>query len=271
MRRVSTATCTSGDPVSPSCFWCSRMISSLCSTTANFFFLLFAHFSLCLTHSTLYATTCINRYRAPKPPSAQSISYDPGLPYVAPVKVTLEIEEVGLDAALGAPEGRSYPDVRTSGIFLFAKADESCVDPAGRYHGVGIGQHVGCREADRPAALVSDHYLAPEHVGTSEEACSLGHFSTGDQSPYTGGADPASHAPAAYLNTYGRSTFLPHEPVEVTEVAEGLVPETKVLADYDHSGPTLANQHFLYELLWSLPGHGDIERYHPYLISPISE
>jgi len=232
-------------------------------------------------------------------PSAQSISYDPGLPDVAPnlpyeliyaressllpdtlheadvydtpVKVTLEIWEVGLDAALGAPEGRSYPDVRTSGIFLFAKADESCVDPAGRYHGVGIGQHVGCREADRPAALVSDHYLAPEHVGTSEEACSLGHFSTGDQSPYTGGADPASHTPAANLNTYSRSTFLSHEPVEITEVSDSLVPETKVLTDYDHPGPTLANQHVLYELLWSLPGHGDIERYHPYRISPITE
>jgi hypothetical protein len=36
------------------------MISSLCSTAANFFFLLFAHFSFCLTRSTLYATTCIN-------------------------------------------------------------------------------------------------------------------------------------------------------------------------------------------------------------------
>src|SRR5215203_298788 len=45
MRRVSTATCTSGDPVSPSCVRCSSMISSFCTATANFFFLLFVHFS----------------------------------------------------------------------------------------------------------------------------------------------------------------------------------------------------------------------------------
>src|SRR5918998_2432656 len=41
MRRVSTATCTCGDPVSPSWVRCSRIVSSLFSTTANFFFLLF--------------------------------------------------------------------------------------------------------------------------------------------------------------------------------------------------------------------------------------
>src|ERR687897_514823 len=41
MRRVSTATCTSGDPVSPSCVRFSRMISAFCSATANFSFLLF--------------------------------------------------------------------------------------------------------------------------------------------------------------------------------------------------------------------------------------
>src|SRR5215210_5800897 len=46
MRRVSTATCTSGDPVSPSCVRFSWIISAFCSATANFFFLLFVHFSI---------------------------------------------------------------------------------------------------------------------------------------------------------------------------------------------------------------------------------
>jgi hypothetical protein len=64
---------------------------------------------------------------------------------------------------------------------------------------------------------------------------------------------------------------MPHQPEEVAEVAGGLMPETKVLTDYDHPGPTFANQHISYELLWSLPGQGDIERYHPHLISPIPQ
>src|SRR5688572_24606605 len=187
--------------------------------------------------------------------SARSTNYDPGLLYVAPnllcelvdaressllpntlheadvynapVEIPLEVEEIGLDPALRAPEGGSHPDVRTCGIFFFAEADESGVDSAGRYHGVHIGQHVGCREADRPAALVSDHYLAPEHVGTSKEAGGLGHFSTGDQSPYAGGADPTLHAPTAYLNADCRSTRLPHEQQSVREVADSRMPETK--------------------------------------------
>src|SRR5215203_507530 len=275
------------------------MIFSLCSTTANFFFLLFVHFSIFKSFDPL----CYHMHQlvscAKVPRSARSTSYDPGLFYVSPnlfceyvdaressllpntlheadvynppVEIPLEVEEMGLDPALGAPEGGSYPDVRTCGIFFFAEADESGVDSAGRYHGVHIGQYVGCREADRPAALVSDHYLAPEHLGTSKEAAGLGHFSTGDQSPYAGGADPTLHAPTAYLNADSRSTSLPHEPEEVTEVALCLVPETKVLAYYDHPGPSLANQHVLYELLRGLPGQGDVERYHPHLISPVPE
>src|ERR671912_1643138 len=275
------------------------MISSLCSTTANFFFLLLVHFSLYKPFGPL----CYHMHQlvscAKDPGSALSTNYDPGLLYVAPnllcelvdaressllpntpheadvynapVEIPLEVEEIGLDSALCAPEGGSHPDVRTCGIFFFPEADLSSVDSAGRYHGVHIGQHVGCREADRPAALVSDHYLAPEHVGTTKEAGGLGHFSTGDQSPYAGGADPTRHAPTAYLNADGRSTRLPHEPEEVTEVAGSLMPETKVLAHYDHPGPTLANQHVLYELLWGLPGQVDIERYHPHLISPVTE
>ena len=78
-------------------------------------------------------------------------------------------------------------------------------------------------------------------------------------------------APTAYLNADGRPTRLPHEPAEVTEVAGSPVPETKVLADHDHPGPTLANQHVPYELLRALPGQGDVERYHPHLISPVTE
>src|ERR687889_80587 len=84
----------------------------------------------------------------------------------APVEVTLEIEEVGLDTALDTPEGGGHPDVRTCRISFLAEADESCVDPAGRYHRLRIGHHVGRRETDRPATLVSNDYLAPEHVGT---------------------------------------------------------------------------------------------------------
>jgi hypothetical protein len=178
--------------------------------------------------------------------------------YDAPVEITLEIEEIGLDAALSPSEGGGHPDVRTCGILFFAKADETSVDSLSRNHRVGIGQHVGGGKADRPAALVSDHYLAPEHVGTSKEAGSLGHFSTGDQSPYAGGADPTFHATTAYLNAYGRSTLLPHEPEEGTEVSGSLMPETKVLADYDHPGPTLANQHISYELLGGLLGQGGV-------------
>src|SRR5215212_6003638 len=149
------------------------------------------------------------------PRSAQSTSYNPGLLYVAPnlsrelidtressllpyalheadvynasVEIPLEVEEIGLDAARPQPEGRSHPDVRTCDIFSFAEADEASVDSAGRYYRVRIGQHVGRREADRPAALVSDHHLAPEHVGTSKEAGGLAHFSIRDQSPYAGG------------------------------------------------------------------------------------
>src|SRR5215203_850012 len=45
MRRVRTATCTSGDPVSPSCVRFSCIISAFCSATANFSFLLFIFFS----------------------------------------------------------------------------------------------------------------------------------------------------------------------------------------------------------------------------------
>jgi hypothetical protein len=134
-----------------------------------------------------------------------------------------------------------------------------------------MGQHIGRGKADRPASPVSDHYLTPEHVGTSKEASGLGHISTGDQSPYAGGADTALHAPTAYLNADGHSTSFPHEPEEVTEVAGSLVPETKVLTDYDHPGPTLANQHVLYELLWCLPGKGDVEWYHPHIIGPVKE
>src|SRR4029453_8706309 len=119
--------------------------------------------------------------------------------------------------------------------------------------------------------LVPHPSLAPEHVGTSKEAGGLGHFSTGDQSPYAGGADPTLHAPTAYLNADGRSTRLPHEPEEVTEGAGRRMTETKVLAYYDTPGPTLANQHVLYELLRGLPGQVDIERYHPHLISPVTE
>ena len=87
------------------------------------------------------------------PRSAESTSYDSGLLYVAPnlpyeliyaressllpdtlheadiynapVEVALEIEEIGLDPALGSPEGGSHPDVRTCGIFLFAEASVS--------------------------------------------------------------------------------------------------------------------------------------------------
>src|SRR5918994_5287308 len=98
----------------------------------------------------------------------------------APVEVTLEIEEMGLDTALGAPEGGSYPDVRTCHILFLIEADEPCVDAAGRYHRLRIGQHVGRREADRSAALVSDHYLPPERVRTSQEAGGLRYFSNGD-------------------------------------------------------------------------------------------
>src|ERR671921_1871650 len=273
------------------------MIFSLCSTTANFFFLLFIHFSLFnpfgpLCYHMHQLVSCAKDAR-----SARSTSYDPGLlnvapnllcefvdaressllpntlheadVYNAPIEITLEVEQIGLDPALGAPEGGSHPDVCTCGIFFFAEADESGVDSAGRYHGVRIGQHVGCREADRPAALVSDHYLAPEHVGTSKEAGGLGHFSTGDQSPYACGADPTIHA--VYLNAYSRPAHLPHDPQEIPEFSGSLVPETKVLADYDHPGPTLANQHISYELLGGLPGQGGIERYHPHLIGPVSE
>ena len=233
------------------------------------------------------------------PRSAESTSYDSGLLYVAPnlpyeliyarespllpyalleadvhnapVEIPFEIEEMGLDTALGSPEGGSDPDVRTSSILLLAEAYEAGVDSAGRNHRFRIGQHVGRREAYRAAAPVSYDNFAPEHVGTSKEAGSLGHFSTGDESPYAGGADPTPHAPTPYPDAEGRTTRLPHEPAEVTEVAGGLVPETKVLPDYDHLSPTLADEHVLYELLWTLPGQGDVERYHPYLISPVSE
>src|SRR5215218_11200404 len=161
MRRVRTATCTSGDPVSPSCVRCSSMIFSLCSTTANFFFLLFIHFSLFnpfgpLCYHMHQLVSCAKDAR-----SARSTSYDPGLlnvapnllcefvdaressllpntlheadVYNAPIEITLEVEQIGLDPALGAPEGGSHPDVCTCGIFFFAEADESGVDSAGRY------------------------------------------------------------------------------------------------------------------------------------------
>src|SRR5215210_2506000 len=65
MRRVSTATCTSGDPVSPSCVRCSWIVSVFCSATANFFFLLFVHVriirpiqSLMLPHASLSIGCC---------------------------------------------------------------------------------------------------------------------------------------------------------------------------------------------------------------------
>jgi hypothetical protein len=86
----------------------------------------------------------------------------------APVEIPLEVEEMGLDTALGASEGGSHPDVRTRGLLSFADADEPGVDSPGRYHRVRIRQHVGGRKSDRPATLVSDHDLTPEHVKTSE-------------------------------------------------------------------------------------------------------
>src|SRR5215207_9407442 len=58
--------------------------------------------------------------------------------YDAPVEITLEIEEIGLDAALGPSECGGHPDVRTCGILFFAKADETSVDPLSRNHRVGI-------------------------------------------------------------------------------------------------------------------------------------
>jgi hypothetical protein len=74
-----------------------------------------------------------------------------------------------------------------------------------------------------------------------------------------------------YLNAYSRPAHFPHDPQEIPEFSGSLVPETKVLADYDHPGPTLANQHISYELLGGLLGQGSIERYHPHLIGPVSE
>src|SRR5215210_453029 len=88
--------------------------------------------------------------------------------YHAPVEISLEVEEMSLDPALGTSEGWSHPDVRTRGILIFADANEPGIDPAGGYHRVRIGQHVGGREPDRPATLVSDHDLTPKHVRTSE-------------------------------------------------------------------------------------------------------
>jgi len=48
------------------------------------------------------------------------------------------------------------------------------------------------------------------------------------------------------------------------------VPETKILSDNDHPGITLANEHISYELLRGLPGEVGIERYHPYLVGPVT-
>src|SRR5215208_4490779 len=90
-----------------------------------------------------------------RPRSARSTSYDPGLLHVAPnllcelvdaressllpntlheadvynapVEIPLEVEEIGLDPALGAPEGGCHTEVRTCSIFFFAEADESGV------------------------------------------------------------------------------------------------------------------------------------------------
>src|SRR5918995_1922980 len=52
----------------------------------------------------------------------------------APVEIALEVEEMGLDTALGASEGGSHPDVSTRNILIFTDADEPGVDPPGRYH-----------------------------------------------------------------------------------------------------------------------------------------
>ncbi len=174
--------------------------------------------------------------------------------YHAPVEVSLEVEEMSLDADLGPPEGRSHADVRTRGVLFFATADEPGVDSAGRYNGVRIRHHVCRWKADGPASLVSDHYLSPEHVGASEEAGGLGHFSLGDQSPYAGGADPTLHAGTAYLNCNGRPPCLPHESQEVLKISGSPVPETKVRADYDYLGPYLPHQNVPHKLFGALPG-----------------
>src|SRR5215210_2894333 len=174
--------------------------------------------------------------------------------YHAPVQIPLEIDEMSLDAALDPPESRRHADVRTRGILFFAKTDEPGVDSASRYNGVRIRHHVCRWKADGPASLVSDHYLSPEHVGASEEADGLGHFSLGDQSPYAGGADPTLNAGTAYPNRNSRPPCLPHEPQEVLKISGSPVPETKVRADYDYLGPYLPHQHVPHELFGALPG-----------------
>src|SRR5215211_2901238 len=153
-------------------------------------------------------------------------------------------------APLAPPEGRSCPDVRTCGVFLFANADEPGVDAMCGDDRSRIGQHVGGGEADGSATLVSDHDLTPEYVRTSKEARSLGHISFRDKGPYTRGADTVLHSGTTYLNGDGRPACLMHEPKEVLEIARSPVPETKILADYNHLGPYLPHQHVLHKLFW---------------------
>src|SRR3712207_3446294 len=165
MRRVSTATCTSGDPVSPACGRFSRIVSSCCSTTANLFFRLFIFFylirpvrSFMLPHASHRIVRCNRLGNGPgKVLLPQTFGDEPGLlhvaldllselanageptlfPYtshktdvhLAPVEIAVEVQEMGLDTALGTTEGGSHPHVRTRGMLFFADADEPGVDP----------------------------------------------------------------------------------------------------------------------------------------------
>src|SRR5918998_3889810 len=127
MRRVSTATCTSGDPVSPSWVRCSRIVSTLFSTTANFFFLLFFSVSQPVQrHMLPHAANRIVRdparlFDVPRYLRSQLVHarepllrpYPPHEAHIhdETVQVPLEIEKMSLDATLAPLEGRGHPDV----------------------------------------------------------------------------------------------------------------------------------------------------------------
>src|SRR5215207_3550334 len=291
MRRVSTATCTSGEPVSPSWARCSWIISSLFSTTANFFFLLF--------FSVLFLRLSSQSIQSHMLPHASKgiVGYPPRLVHVprnlllelldtakpllrpdppheahvddASVEVTLEVEEVRLHAALAPLEGRRDADVGARRVALLPHVHEPGVHPAGGDHEGRIGEHVGRREADASPAPVAYDHLAPQQVRPPQKLRGLLHLAPGDQSPDAGGADPAlprSATPDGYR--VGVTAVRPHDPPDVLEVPRGPVPEPEVLPDHDGLRPDLTEQHVPNEVPRALLRKLLVEPDRPYLVRP---
>src|SRR5579863_6272845 len=150
-----------------------------------------------------------------------------------PIEVAVEVEDVGLEAALRLGESRPHPDIRDRRISAVGQHDARCIDTIGR-QALGARLHVGRRKADRASALASMHHRTAEEVIPSEHRGGPPQFARANRLAHAGGTH-LGVAESDWPDNYRFEAQFPPERLHHRGVARAIMPKADVVADHDRT------------------------------------